>query len=43
MGVTMMCYCGEKGALRIARTLKKKGKKFWGCPKYKVSYMETLV
>ena len=43
LGVSVMCYCGEKAALRTARTLKNKGKKFWGCPKYKVSDMETLI
>jgi len=40
LGVSVMCYCGEKAALRTARTLKNKGKKFWGCPKYKVSLGE---
>ncbi|XP_027933804.1 uncharacterized protein LOC114189301 [Vigna unguiculata] len=35
LGVSVMCYCGEKATLRTARTLKNKGKKFWGCPKYK--------
>ena len=40
LGVSVMCYCGEKATLRTARTLKNKGKKFWGCPKYKVSLGE---
>ncbi|QCE03593.1 hypothetical protein DEO72_LG8g1618 [Vigna unguiculata] len=35
LGMSVMCYCREKAALRTARTLKNKGKKFWGCPKYK--------
>ena len=26
LGVSVMCYCGEKAALRTARTLKNKGK-----------------
>jgi len=30
------CYCGAKAVLRIARTAKNKGKRFWGCPNFKV-------
>ncbi|WVZ24579.1 hypothetical protein V8G54_003123 [Vigna mungo] len=33
--VSPLCLCGEKAIFRISRTAKNKGKKFWGCPKYK--------
>jgi len=35
-----LCYCGEKAITRIARIAKNKGRKFWGCPKFKVCDME---
>jgi len=31
-----LCYCGEKAIMRIARTAKNRGRKFWRCPKFKV-------
>jgi len=31
--LTPVCYCGEKA---ITRTAKNMGRKFWGCPKFKV-------
>jgi len=31
-----ICYCGEKAIMRTARTAKNRGRKFWGCPKFKV-------
>ncbi|WVZ13746.1 hypothetical protein V8G54_011312 [Vigna mungo] len=34
-GVSPLCLCGEKTVVRTARTVKNKGKQFWGCPKYK--------
>jgi len=34
--VTPSCYCGDKAVLRTARTTKNKGKRFWGCPNFKV-------
>jgi len=40
LGSMPVCYCGEQAFLRTARTLKNRGKQFWGCPKYKVRSME---
>ena len=34
--VTPICYCGAKAVLRTVRTAKNKGKRFWGCPNFKV-------
>ncbi|KOM54463.1 hypothetical protein LR48_Vigan10g035500 [Vigna angularis] len=31
----LFCYCGMKCVVRTARTVKNKGKQFWGCPKFK--------
>jgi len=31
-----LCYCGEKATMRTVRTAKNRGRKFWGCPKFKV-------
>ncbi|QCE11149.1 hypothetical protein DEO72_LG10g2382 [Vigna unguiculata] len=33
--LTPVCYCGEKAITRIAITAKNRGRKFWGCPKFK--------
>ncbi|KOM43125.1 hypothetical protein LR48_Vigan05g072900 [Vigna angularis] len=30
-----LCYCGMNYVLRTARTVKNRGKQFWGCPKFK--------
>ncbi|WVY90183.1 hypothetical protein V8G54_035697 [Vigna mungo] len=30
-----ICYCGMKCVVRTARTIKNRGKQFWGCPKFK--------
>jgi len=35
-----LCHCGEKAIMRTARTAKNRGRKFWGCPKFKVWDME---
>ncbi|WVZ16850.1 hypothetical protein V8G54_009832 [Vigna mungo] len=32
----IICHCGESCVLRTAKTVKNRGKKFWGCPRYKV-------
>ncbi|WVZ13170.1 hypothetical protein V8G54_017700 [Vigna mungo] len=32
-----ICYCGMKSVVRTARTIKNRGKQFWGCPKFKGS------
>ncbi|XP_022631673.1 uncharacterized protein LOC111240593 [Vigna radiata var. radiata] len=34
-GGSPLCLCGEKTVVRIARTVKNRGKQFWGCPMYK--------
>jgi len=34
--LTPVCDCGEKAITRTNRTAKNKGRKFWGCPKFKV-------
>ncbi|WVY97414.1 hypothetical protein V8G54_029565 [Vigna mungo] len=31
----LICYCGMKCVVRTARTIKNRGKQFWGCPKFK--------
>jgi len=36
--LTPVCYCGEKAITRTARTAKNRGRKFLGCPKFKVRY-----
>ncbi|XP_047173967.1 uncharacterized protein LOC124841691 [Vigna umbellata] len=33
---SLICHCGDKSVLRIAKTSKNRGKQFWGCPRYKV-------
>ncbi|XP_022631428.1 uncharacterized protein LOC111240552 [Vigna radiata var. radiata] len=30
-----MCHCGEFVVVRVAKTVKNKGKQLWGCPNYK--------
>ncbi|XP_052734077.1 uncharacterized protein LOC128196628 [Vigna angularis] len=30
-----ICHCGLRCAMRTAKTLKNRGKQFWGCSKYK--------
>ncbi|QCD78820.1 AP endonuclease 2 [Vigna unguiculata] len=35
LGSQPLCYCGEKSVLRTAKTVKNRGKQFWGCSKYK--------
>ncbi|WVZ16939.1 hypothetical protein V8G54_009921 [Vigna mungo] len=32
----LICHCGEKTVLRTAKTMKNRGKLFWGCPRYKM-------
>ncbi|WVZ25720.1 hypothetical protein V8G54_004264 [Vigna mungo] len=32
----LICHCGEKTVLRTAKSMKKRGKMFWGCPRYKM-------
>jgi len=34
--LTPVCYYGEKAITRTVRTAKNRGRKFWGCPKFKV-------
>ncbi|WVZ18596.1 hypothetical protein V8G54_005918 [Vigna mungo] len=34
-GGSPLCLCGEKTVVRTARTVKNRGKQFWGCPMYK--------
>jgi len=36
VNMTPSCYCGAKAVLRTARIAKNKGKRFWGCPNFKV-------
>ena len=33
-------YCGQFVVLRIATTQNNAGKKFWGCPNYKVKFIQ---
>ncbi|WVY98784.1 hypothetical protein V8G54_030935 [Vigna mungo] len=33
---SIICHCGESCVLRTAKTVKNRGKKFWGCRRYKV-------
>ena len=40
--VTPTCYCGDKSMLRTAKTTKNKGKRFWGCPNFKVMLICNL-
>ncbi|XP_022640541.1 uncharacterized protein LOC111242288 [Vigna radiata var. radiata] len=35
VGLKPTCFCGENAVFRIARTPKNKGRRFWGCPKFK--------
>ncbi|QCD93297.1 hypothetical protein DEO72_LG5g1370 [Vigna unguiculata] len=37
-----LCYCGEKAIMRTGRTAKNRGRKFWGCPKFKVEVKKLL-
>jgi len=36
VNITPSCYCGDKVVLRTTKTAKNKGKRFWGCPNFKV-------
>ncbi|KAG2399937.1 uncharacterized protein HKW66_Vig0102090 [Vigna angularis] len=36
LGVKPSCFYGRPTVFRVARTLKNKGKRFWGCPNFKV-------
>ncbi|XP_014524572.1 uncharacterized protein LOC106780775 [Vigna radiata var. radiata] len=38
---SLICHCGKKTVLRTAKTSKNRGKKFWGCPRYKVGSENT--
>ncbi len=38
--VDPICHCGQFAVLRIATTQKNAGKKFWGCPNYKVKFIQ---
>lgn len=38
-----ICYCGMKSVLRTARTIKNRGKQFWGCSKFKVRFLFVLL
>ncbi|KOM37796.1 hypothetical protein LR48_Vigan03g117800 [Vigna angularis] len=47
LGVKPICFCGQNAVFRIARTPKNKGKRFWGCPKFKrvgvkIAFMECV-
>ncbi|XP_014515595.1 uncharacterized protein LOC106773414 [Vigna radiata var. radiata] len=33
---SLICHCGEKSVLRTAKTMKNRGKLFWGCPRHKM-------
>ncbi|WVZ07255.1 hypothetical protein V8G54_020601 [Vigna mungo] len=35
VGLKPTCFCGENAVFRTARTPKNKGRRFWGCPKFK--------
>ncbi|KAG2380263.1 uncharacterized protein HKW66_Vig0170420 [Vigna angularis] len=35
LGVKPTCFCGQNAVFHIVRTPKNKGKRFWGCPKFK--------
>jgi len=43
LGLTSICYCGEKSVLRIVKTTKNKRKQFWGYSKYKVREVEGML
>ncbi|BAU01254.1 hypothetical protein VIGAN_11044800 [Vigna angularis var. angularis] len=30
-----ICHCGQRSVVRTAKTMKNRGKQFWGCSKYK--------
>ncbi|XP_014523178.1 uncharacterized protein LOC106779566 [Vigna radiata var. radiata] len=32
----LICHCREKTVLRTAKTIKNRGKQFWGCTRYKL-------
>ncbi|WVZ16706.1 hypothetical protein V8G54_009688 [Vigna mungo] len=32
---SLICHCRENCVLRTTKTIKNRGKKFWGCPRYK--------
>ncbi|KOM32471.1 hypothetical protein LR48_Vigan01g202700 [Vigna angularis] len=32
----LICHCGKKFVLRIAKTSKNRDKQLWGCPRYKI-------
>jgi len=36
LGVTPICQCGKVVVMRIAKTSRNVGNKFWGCPNIKV-------
>jgi len=38
--VAPICDCGQFVVLRITTTEKNVGKKFWGCPNYKVKFIQ---
>jgi len=42
LGVSPICQCGEVAVLRTARTSRNAGKKFWGCPNFKVSLLSFI-
>lgn len=41
--VSSIYHYGVKSVLRFVRTTKNRGKQFWGCPKYKVKFIELMV
>jgi len=42
LGVTPICRCGDVAVIRTARTTRNAGKKFWGCPNFKVSWLSVV-
>jgi len=42
LGVTPICRCGDVAMIRTTRTTRNAGKKFWGCPNFKVSCLSVV-
>ena len=42
LGVTPICRCGDVAVIRTAKTTRNAGKKFWGCPNVKVSWLSVV-
>jgi len=42
LGVTLICLCGEVVVMRTARISRNVGKKFRGCPNFKVRLLSVF-